>query len=95
MKRLDGHLVDLAYELVHGNNKTIDFDDDDDYRGELTLWWEFGKFHAYLVILSDPVYTPGTYYQPPETEWREEEEEFEAVKIQAVADWLKGYGFEL
>lgn len=98
MKLLSRELVNLAWECVQldDKGKQIEFGKHTDYQGDLHLFWEANKFQAYLVVYSDPHTTGGFFYDPPETHWREEEDEFEAVKIRDVADWLKrDWGFEL
>lgn len=101
MQKIDDSLVSLAYDVVslEGKDHQIDFGEGSDYQGELHISWNGTKFEALLVVYSDPV-TSGIYspvaIDPPETHWREEEDEFEAVKIRDVADWLKrDWGFEL
>jgi len=101
MQKIDNSLVSLGYDVMalKGKNHQIDFGEGTDYQGELHLSWNGSKFEALLVIYSDPV-TSGIYspvaIDPPETIWREEEDEFEAAKIRDVADWLKrDWGFDL
>lgn len=101
MQKIDDSLVSLAYDVValKGKDHQIDFGEGSDYQGELHLSWNSTKFEAFLIVYSDP-FTSGIYspvaIDPPETIWREEEDEFEAVKIRDVAGWLKrDWGFEL
>lgn len=99
-KKIDAHLGELAHEVVHKNDdgKFIILNDGEDYQGHLYILWKNCKFYAAMEIYSDPV-TTGSYspvaINPPETSWREEFDDFESVKIQAVADWVKSWGFSL
>ena len=84
-------LTELASEIIalNGSDKEINFKAGSDYQGDLCLSWDGDKFQANLVIYSDPSTSFGSYFEPPETDWDMEEVNFEAVKIQDVADWLK------
>jgi hypothetical protein len=63
---------------------------------DLSLSWEAGVFHAYLTVYSDPRTSYGSWYDAPETIWREQVGTFESAKIKAVSDWLKSeWGFDL
>lgn len=98
MEKLNHELVNIAWEVVHlkGGEKLIEFGKHTDWQGDLSLYWYEGKFHATLVIFSDPVTTGlGDYYQPPETVWREEVEEFESVKIRDIAKFVEDNHFKL
>lgn len=96
MHKLDDNLINLAYDVVNGEDKKIVFGHGSDYQGELYLSWNKSTFEACLTVLSDPYISYGGYYDQPETIWREEEDDFEAVKIIDVADWLKRHwGFDL
>lgn len=97
-KRVDDNLISLAYDVValKGKDHRIGLCEGSDYQGELHLAWNGHTFEAYLTVFSDPHTSYGGYYDPPETTWREEEDDFEAVKIRDVSDWLKqGWGFDL
>ena len=98
MLKLSDSLISLAYDVValKEKDKQVDFGEGTDYQGELHLSWNGGIFEAYLTVFSDPRTSYGGYFDPPETTWREETDFFQAVKIRAVADWLKrDWGFEL
>lgn len=97
MEKLDPGLVNIAYEVVNlnGEEKLFGFGEHTDRQGDLSLYWFEGKFHATLVIFSDPHTSYGGYYDPPETTWREEVEEFESVKIRDIANFVKENYFEL
>jgi len=91
MAAIDNGLIQLAQEIVYleGKSKQLDFGQGSDYQAELNLSWNGKTFEAYLIAYSNPHTSYGGYYDPPETTWQEEEDEFEAVKIKDVSDWLK------
>jgi hypothetical protein len=93
--RLSEALVALAARAVEAEIE-INFGQGSDYQAELFLSWETGVFHACLTIYSDPHTSYGSWYDAPETTWREQVDTFEAAKIKAVSDWLKSeWGFDL
>jgi hypothetical protein len=67
----------------------LEFGTGSDYQGELALTWDGRQFFADLVVYSDPHTTYGGWYDPPETQWKEQEDKFDAIKIRDVANWLK------
>jgi hypothetical protein len=88
-------LVTLAARVIEGEVH-LDLSPGSDYQGDLVLTWDGSGFHAVLDIYSDPHTSYGSYYDPPETTWREQQDQFEAVKIKAVAEWIKAeWGFDL
>ena len=98
MPKIDDDLVNLARDVVElaGNDKRIELGEGTDYQGQLDISWNGSTFEAYLTVYSEPHTSYGGYYDQPEIHWREQEDEFEAVKIRDVADWLKrDWGFGL
>jgi hypothetical protein len=96
--RLSESLIAMAAKVIQSDTQIeIDLVPGSDYQGDLSLSWDGNRFHANLVVYSDPHTTyGGGYYDPPETTWREQEDTFEAVKIRDVAEWLKTeWGFDL
>lgn len=93
--KLPQPLITLAARVIDGEIE-INFGQGSDYQGELSLSWENGWFHACLTVFSEPHTRYGSWYDAPETTWREQVDTFEAVKIKAVADWIKSeWGFDL
>lgn len=97
MKALDRDLVELAFNVVqlNGDTKIIDLNPGEDYQGELCVAWIDNQFHVELNIFSDPVTTYGGYFDPPETEWREEQESIVTRKIREVEKFVKDFNFSL
>jgi hypothetical protein len=93
--RLSEALVALAARAVEAETE-VSFGQGSDYQGELLLSWENGWFHACLTVYSEPHTSYGSWYDAPETTWREQVDTFEAAKIKDVAAWLKSeWGFNL
>jgi hypothetical protein len=95
MPQLDKALVPLAARAIEAETE-VSFGQGSDYQGDLSLSWEAGVFHAVLSIYSDPHTRYGSWYDAPETTWREQVDTFESPKIKDVSDWIKAeWGFDL
>jgi hypothetical protein len=93
--QLNPTLTALAAKAVEGETQ-IELAPGSDYQGDLVLSWDGKRFHADLIVYSEPRVSYGGYYDPPETQWREQEDTFEAIKIKDVANWLaEEWGFDL
>lgn len=97
-KPIGDNLINLAWEVVNlkGKDKQIYFGDGTDYQCDLHICWSDNKFMVWITVYSEPYTTGGFFYDPPETEWREQTDEFAAIKISDIADWLeRDWGFNI
>lgn len=89
-------LIELALDLVQGREITLKTDSGWFDHAELRLYWHAGQFECSLTIYEEGrTLTGPTWYDPPETEWRETSHQASFRKIGQVDRWAKQLGFEI
>jgi hypothetical protein len=94
--QLDNRLIELAFEIVHYGELTLKTDKGIFDFAELNIYWHAGEFVCRLTTYEEGQTTYGpTWYDPPETEWREATYEDSFRKIKQVDEWAKQHHFEI
>jgi hypothetical protein len=89
-------LIELALDLVQGKEITLKTNRGWFDHAELHLYWRTGTFECNLTIYEEgQTLTGPTWYDPPETEWRETTHEASFRKIRQVDEWAKQHHFEI
>lgn len=92
-------LIELALDLVQGQGREVILKTDQGGwfdHAELRLYWHAGHFECNLTTYEEGrTLTGPTWYDPPETEWRETSHQASFRKIGQVDKWARQHHFEI